>query len=296
MRQILLGSELAPAHPSGSVEFGSWWDQYLNDLRSMRGFQEDSPQMMELTASVRTTLSTLPHPADWRGNPSPFKGLIVGSVQSGKTANMIGLTAAALDLGYRIVIVLAGKTNDLRSQTSLRFNTQLLQRSDEIPGRHGQTTLGGRPRQGPLGGCALPYPIDVADFGPLLASMDRALRAGEPCVITIKKKEKSLIHLSSKILRVLYQRHGPAELPTLILDDECDEASVPGPGETKVIPELIAGLWQHRGLSTPPVAYVGYTEPAPVSRTACFLVHHAASTSAVYSLSYSTGLRLLIEV
>jgi hypothetical protein len=37
-------------------------------------------------------------------------------------------------------------------------------------------------------------------------------------------------------------------------------------------------------------------EPAPVSRTACFLVHHAASTSAVYSLSYSTGLRLLIEV
>jgi alpha-tubulin suppressor-like RCC1 family protein len=37
-------------------------------------------------------------------------------------------------------------------------------------------------------------------------------------------------------------------------------------------------------------------EPAPVSRTACFLTHHAASQAAVYSRSYSTGLRSAIEV
>ncbi len=262
MRQILLGGEVPPHDPSVAIEFGPWWNQYLNHLQSEREFHPDSPQLVELTESVKTTFASVPRPTEWGDDPCPFKGLVVGAVQSGKTANMIGLTAAALDLGYKIVIVLAGKTNDLRAQTSLRFNTQLLQRSDEIPGSHGQTTLGGPLRQGPLGGCSLPYPIDVADYGPLLASMDRALRAGEPCVITIKKKEKSLIHMASKIMRVLYERHGAAQLPTLVLDDECDEASVPGPGEPKVIPELIAALWKHKGLPMPPVAYVGYTATA----------------------------------
>jgi len=43
--------------------------------------------------------------------------MVVGHVQSGKTANYIGLMCKIADIGYRVIIVLAGKQNSLRSKT-----------------------------------------------------------------------------------------------------------------------------------------------------------------------------------
>jgi len=51
------------------------------------------------------------------------RGLVYGHVQSGKTANYIGLINRAFDSGYRIVIVLTGITEDLRKQTQIRIDT-----------------------------------------------------------------------------------------------------------------------------------------------------------------------------
>ena len=51
------------------------------------------------------------------------RGLVMGHVQSGKTANYVGLiTNKAADAGYRIIIVLAGLHNSLRSQTQMRID------------------------------------------------------------------------------------------------------------------------------------------------------------------------------
>ena len=50
------------------------------------------------------------------------RGLVYGHVQSGKTANYIGLINRAFDAGYKIVIVLTGMTEDLRSQTQRRID------------------------------------------------------------------------------------------------------------------------------------------------------------------------------
>ena len=210
-------------------------------------------------------MALLPDPADWGDRPSPYKGLIVGSVQSGKTTNMIGLTAAAIDQGYRIVVVLAGRTEDLRRQTSLRFNRDLMDRSDEIPGSGGLTTLGRPPGSGPLGGVALPYAIDAAGYGPLLTAMSGGLSRGEPCVLVIKKWPKSLAHVGSKVLHPLFDQLGAGNLPTLVLDDECDDGSVPAAGDPKDIPELITRLWKRPGHDSPPLAYVGYTATAAAS-------------------------------
>ena len=57
------------------------------------------------------------------------RGLVVGHVQSGKTANMTAVAAKALDAGYDTVIVLAGLTNKLRFQTQVRL-------SNDLVGRH----------------------------------------------------------------------------------------------------------------------------------------------------------------
>ena len=50
------------------------------------------------------------------------RGLVVGHIQSGKTGHYIGLVCKAADAGYKIVIVLAGLHNNLRSQTQMRLD------------------------------------------------------------------------------------------------------------------------------------------------------------------------------
>ena len=61
------------------------------------------------------------------GNPEidiPFKrqGLVVGNVQSGKTANYLSLINLAADYGYKLIILITGIHNNLRSQTQKRVN------------------------------------------------------------------------------------------------------------------------------------------------------------------------------
>ena len=53
-------------------------------------------------------------------------GLVVGHVQSGKTANYTGLIARAADAGYDVIIVLAGLHNNLRKQTQIRLERELM--------------------------------------------------------------------------------------------------------------------------------------------------------------------------
>ena len=50
------------------------------------------------------------------------KGLGVGDVQSGKTANYLGLINMASDYGYSVILVLAGMTESLRKQTQDRID------------------------------------------------------------------------------------------------------------------------------------------------------------------------------
>ncbi len=54
------------------------------------------------------------------------RGLVVGNIQSGKTGNYSALICKAADAGYKIIIVLAGLYNNLRSQTQDRLEKTFL--------------------------------------------------------------------------------------------------------------------------------------------------------------------------
>lgn len=56
----------------------------------------------------------------------PVKGLVMGSVQSGKTANMIGLVTMGAQYDWNIFIVLSGTIDNLRKQTRNRFYSDLM--------------------------------------------------------------------------------------------------------------------------------------------------------------------------
>src|SRR5262245_49212979 len=59
------------------------------------------------------------------------RGLVIGHVQSGKTANYTGLIARAADAGYKFVIVIAGIHNNLRKQTQERIDEAFIGRSSD---------------------------------------------------------------------------------------------------------------------------------------------------------------------
>ena len=238
--------------------FGKWWDQYYS-LSVKSGRLSDSA-LRELTRSSRDISGLIPRPADHL-LPSPFKGVVVGAVQSGKTQSMMGVAATALDKGYKLILVLAGLKDDLRSQTARRFNTDLLVQSDRIPGVANGTTLGkAAGSYGQVKAYAPPYHTDCHDYSPLATELVRALRLGKPCLVVIKKHPASLNDLSL-VLADVYNAFGSANLPTLILDDECDEATVPAGRDEKPIPDAIINLWG-RVNPRPRVAYIGYTATA----------------------------------
>lgn len=62
----------------------------------------------------------------------PIKGLVVGHVQSGKTANMEALMAMAADHGWNMFIVLSGSIENLRLQTLKRMQKDLNQEGNLI--------------------------------------------------------------------------------------------------------------------------------------------------------------------
>ena len=178
-------------------------------------------------------VSLLENPAEERFS---CRGLVVGHVQSGKTANMTAVIAKALDAGYNTVIVLAGLTNKLRYQTQMRLFDDLVGRS--LPSWQVLT----------------PNELD-RDFrappqGGFLAHLDKAQLA------VIKKNVSPLRELDDAVERTL-----PVvlrRLRILVIDDECDQASVnTARGELDMtainrrIRELLSQL--------PAVTYVGYT-------------------------------------
>src|SRR5699024_9743317 len=61
--------------------------------------------------------------------------LVVGHVQSGKTANFTGVLAKAIDAGYKLIIVLTGTYENLRSQTQKRLDMELIGRENILQGQ-----------------------------------------------------------------------------------------------------------------------------------------------------------------
>lgn len=97
------------------------WDAY-KQLLVARDWEEPVIKDLEKqTDEIVELMGDPKKPGEWCR-----KGLLMGEVQSGKTANYIGVLNKALDHGYQVVIVIGGHTNDLRTQTQARMDSDLL--------------------------------------------------------------------------------------------------------------------------------------------------------------------------
>jgi hypothetical protein len=101
-----------------------YWNKYQEYLRKKRGFSDEA--LLNLENTLQEILLCLSEPD--RTEAYSSRGIVVGYVQSGKTANFTGLIARAADAGYRLIIILAGTWNILRNQTQRRIDKELLGR------------------------------------------------------------------------------------------------------------------------------------------------------------------------
>lgn len=207
------------------------WPAVKEYLAKVKGWHPDDVAAIDDASTEVVSLLESPSQSGFA-----CRGLVVGHVQSGKTANMTGVISKALDAGYNTVVVLAGLTNKLRYQTQLRLFEDLVERN-------------------PLHWQVLTPNVEEQDFrapaqGGFLSHTDKAQLA------VIKKNVSPLGQLREAVRRTL-----PAALDRLrilVIDDECDQGSVnSAKGELNMtainqrIRELLTML--------PAASYVGYT-------------------------------------
>ena len=202
------------------------------------------------------------------------RGMVVGNVQSGKTSNYTGLISKAVDAGYKIVIVLAGLNNDLRSQTQKRIDKGFLGRDTKKKESYDQTSS--KIGAGLLPGFYEPPVIAVTsadangDFKKSVHHSVTITPGGDPIIAVVKKNVTPLKNLlnwftgannSGKI----------ANIPLLLIDDEADNASIDtkaakrignndaDPDAEEQDPTKINGLIRQILNCFSQSAYVGYT-------------------------------------
>ena len=242
-----------PTHRGSEVPFGRWWQHFSRRIDS-----NGSRRLDKLRDSSLDIIERIPNPETWGSAPSPFNGLVVGAVQSGKTESMMAVSAMALDRGYQIIIVLTGNNESLRMQTALRFNITLLGQSDRKIG--GQWTIRDSRNRGPLGGFAPNFSLDAAGNNRLSFDISRSFRANEPAVVVVKKEKFNLEALGGA-LRSLYLGSDDEPTPILVIDDECDEGSVAASPADSYIPKAIETLWKTSSEDVR-ITYIGYTATA----------------------------------
>lgn len=144
--------------------------------------------------------------------PQPSTGLVVGLVQSGKTLSFTTVTALAHDNGYALVVLIAGTLENLKQQTLERLKTDL---ELDAPGRTRPWALFHQPR------------ANTSDGMLLQNHLRNWLEADYPrdkkrvCIAVVLKHPKRLAELRKCLKGLELSR-----IPTLIIDDEADQATL----------------------------------------------------------------------
>ncbi|HCG45875.1 Z1 domain-containing protein [Corynebacterium flavescens] len=111
-------------------ENSEYWDDYVRVL-SRNGW--DAQSIDTVGAQAREVISRIEDPS--AEHYLSARGLVVGYVQSGKTANFSAVTAKAIDAGYRMIVILAGTLDNLRNQTQRRLDKEIFGKEAVLDGR-----------------------------------------------------------------------------------------------------------------------------------------------------------------
>ncbi len=248
---------------------GSWeyWDRYRLYLEDVQ--QYPRAVVLRLDDVTDSILSKLEDPR--RKGPWDRRGLVVGQVQSGKTSNYTGLVCKAADAGYKLIVVLAGIHNSLRSQTQLRldegflgFDSQAQTRDNDGDQAGHYIGAGAMPGVKRLRAGSLTTSAETGDFK-TAAAQRLALPIGDMPVILVIKKHAGIIRNVHTWITTMHgevvapNRKVVSDIPLLVIDDEADNASIDTSKEESEDPTAINRELRRLLHSFDKSAYVGYT-------------------------------------
>jgi hypothetical protein len=221
---VALVSEHKPWLNASKPTIDPFYWQRFQQLLTNKGWP---PQVVTRLDSVTDEL------LDLLGNPKQqnhfkLRGLVVGDVQSGKTATYTALTCKAGDAGYRLIILLTGTLENLRRQTQERLDEGFVGLDSS-----GELTTVRANRQIGVG------IIDSTQFAGVLTSRLRDFNKTLleslgfrldgfkiPVLVVIKKHKSILQNLEKWLLDFNAGSDGKISTPVLVIDDEADNASV----------------------------------------------------------------------
>jgi len=200
-----------------------YWESYERQLQDI-GFNRDVIRVLGEDADNILTEC---------GNPELLnqwnvRGLVMGDVQSGKTASYGGLVSKAADAGYKVIVLLTGMIEELRSQTQGRLD-------EGFVGKDSRDILGATQNAQRIGAgrfrAKTPNVLTSVDSDFLTANA-RALggipleNINEPVLFVMKKNKSALENVIGFLDSQIQRGSTTLNLPLLIVDDEADNASV----------------------------------------------------------------------
>ena len=227
-------------------------DAYERFLRSEGWPPQIALRLSDVTKRILGHLQD-PHS---EGTSWSRRGLVIGHVQSGKTANYTGLIARAADAGYKFIIVIAGIHNNLRKQTQQRIDEAFIGWSSDPDDRKAIGV-----------GLEFGYPTPVTvtniheDFNKKTAEKSgwKINDFSKPVIFVIKKNVTTLTALHKWLKELNATGDGRiSDVPMLMIDDEADNASINtnkedlDPTRTNAMIRRILSLFAKS-------CYVGYT-------------------------------------
>lgn len=243
----------------------NFWNRYTNYMQ--KKIEPDTINKLDnLTDDILDRIANPTIKGSW-----DKKGMVVGQVQSGKTGNYIGLINKASDAGYKLIIVLAGMHDSLRSQTQIRIDEGFLGFNSQRSLQYSNTNKIGVGLYNPIDSTTkqpIELPANALTSGQLNGDFNRnvALSAGlhlrstDPIIAVVKKNGSILKNLISWLAgwgdkqpdgKIIIRN-----IPLLLIDDEADNASI---NVSKEKVSAINGFIRSLLSLFEQSAYVGYT-------------------------------------
>ena len=244
-------------YSNSKIQDNFFWSRYKDYLINHSSISRISINLLD-DITLPDIMNCLGNPNDALDKPRLRRGLIIGDVQSGKTATYTGLICKAADAGYKVVILLTGITENLRRQTQERIDEGIvgitLKKEGKIE-KYPRVGVGLDNKQIKATSVTSTLNDFVGNCNKITMSL-----ANNSLVLFVIKKNVSVLQRLFNWLREqnIDPVKGYVDVPMLLIDDEADNASVntrkdeTDPTRTNKLIRQICNLFMNS-------TYVGFT-------------------------------------